>query len=357
MKGLIAAGGKGTRLRPITTNRNKHTIPLANQSMIELAVEKLIKAGIKDIGIIINIGDTELEPILGDGAQYGARITYIEQTGGALGVAHVIKVARDFLQDDDFVFYLGDNIILGDIKDFINNFYEQKLNALLALSKVKDPERFGVPKIENNRITEVIEKPVNPPSQYAVAGIYVYDKNIHHIIDNLAPSPRGEYEISDAHTELIKQGFQVGYAEITGWWKDTGKPQDLLEGNQLLLSQMISSNIEEADIDQDVTIEGIVMIEKGAKIRGKSFIRGPVIIGENSIIEDSYIGPYTSIGNNCTIQNSEIEHSLLMHNITIHSSKRIVDSILGNSVIITDKENTFPKGHKLVIGDNSQVEL
>jgi glucose-1-phosphate thymidylyltransferase len=356
MKGLIAAGGKGTRLRPITTNRNKHTIPLANQSMIELAVKKLIEAGIKDIGIIINIDDTELEPILGDGAQYGVKISYIEQIGGALGVAHVIKVARDFLQDDDFVFYLGDNIILGDVKDFINNFYNQKLNALLALSQVKDPERFGVPRIEDNRIIEVIEKPQNPPSQYAVAGIYIYDKNIHQIIDNLSPSYRGEYEISDAHTELIKQGFQVGYSEITGWWKDTGKPQDLLEGNQLLLSQINNSNIQ-GEIDINSTIEGIVTIEKGAQVKGNSFIRGPVVIGENSIIEDSYIGPYTSIGYDCKIKNSEIEHSLLMNNITIHSSKRIVDSILGNSVIITDKESTFPKGHKLVIGDNSQVEL
>lgn len=356
MKGLIAAGGKGTRLRPITTNRNKHTIPLANQTMIELAVEKLVKAGVTDIGIIVNIGDTELEPILGNGNRYGAKITYIEQTGGALGVAHVIKVAKNFLGDDDFVFYLGDNIILGDVKDFVDTFYKQKLNALLALSKVKDPERFGVPRIEDNRIIEVIEKPNNPPSQYAVAGIYIYDKNIHNIIENLAPSQRGEYEISDAHTELIKQGFHVGYSEITGWWKDTGKPQDLLEGNQLLLAQIKNSTIK-GDIDKSVTVEGIVIIEKGVQVKGKSFIRGPVIIGQNSIIEDSYIGPYTSIGNDCKIKNSEIEHSLLMNNININSSKRIVDSIIGNGVVVTDKEDTFPKGHKLVIGDNSQVEL
>jgi glucose-1-phosphate thymidylyltransferase len=356
MKGLIAAGGKGTRLRPITTNRNKHTIPLANQSMIELAVNKLAQAGVSDIGIIINLNDSELEPILGNGSNYGVKITYIEQQGGALGVAHVIKVARDFLGEEDFVFYLGDNIILGNVKDFVDTFYDQKLNALLALSKVKDPERFGVPRIDNNRIVEVIEKPDNPPSQYAVAGIYVYDKNIHNIIESLPPSSRGEYEISDAHTELIKQGFEVGFSEITGWWKDTGKPQDLLEGNQLLLGQIKSSDIQ-GELEQNVTIEGNVIIEKGAQIKGKSFIRGPVIIGRDSIIENSYIGPYTSIGYECKIENTEIEHSLLMHNITIHSSKRIVDSIIGNGVMITDKENTFPKGHKLVIGDNSQVEL
>jgi glucose-1-phosphate thymidylyltransferase len=356
MKGLIAAGGKGTRLRPITTNRNKHTIPLANQSMIELAVNKLAQAGITDIGIIVNIGDIELESILGDGSKYGVNITYIEQKGGALGVAHVILMARDFLKEDDFVFYLGDNIILGDIKDFIDAFYKQKLNTLLALSKVKDPERFGVPNIKNERIVEVIEKPQNPPSQYAVAGIYIYDKNIHNIVENLLPSSRGEYEISDAHTELIKKGFIVGYSEITGWWKDTGKPQDLLEGNQLLLAQIKTSDIQ-GDVEKNVTIEGNVIIEKGAQIKDKSFIRGPVIIGQNTVVYNSYIGPYTSIGNECKIENSEIEHSLLMHNITIHSSKRIVDSIIGNGVLITDKENTFPKGHKLVIGDNSQVEL
>lgn len=356
MKGLIAAGGRGTRLRPITTNRNKHTIPLANQTMIELAVKKLAKAGIKNIGIVINSGDSELEPILGDGSQYGVELTYIEQIGGALGVAHVILSGREFLGEDDFVFYLGDNIILGEVKDFIDTFYSQKLNALLALSAVSDPGRFGVPRIENNRIIEVIEKPENPPSQYAVAGIYVYDKNIHSIIENLQASPRGEYEISDAHTELIKKGFQVGYSEITGWWKDTGKPQDLLEGNQLLLSQIQSSYLQ-GEVDSSVTIEGIVILEQGAKIIGNSFIRGPVIIGKGSIIENSYIGPYTSLGEDCRISNSEIEHSLLMNSITIRSSKRIVDSIIGNAAIITDKEDTFPKGHKLVIGDHSQVEL
>jgi glucose-1-phosphate thymidylyltransferase len=356
MKGLIAAGGKGTRLRPITTNRNKHTIPLANQSMIELAVIKLQQAGIKDIGISINEGDTELSSILGDGSSYGVNITYIEQVGGALGVAHVIRMARDFLAEEDFIFYLGDNIILGNIQTFIDEFYAQKLNCLLALSQVKDPERFGVPVIKNNRIIEVQEKPINPQSQYAVAGIYVYDTTIHSIVENLPISARGEYEISDAHTELITQGYQVGYAEITGWWKDTGKPQDLLEGNQLLLAQITQSNIQ-GIIDNTVTVEGNIIVGKGATITGKSFIRGPVIIGENTHIDNTYIGPYTSIGDNCVIYLTEIEHSLLMSSIQIHTSKRIVDSILGNGVMITDKETTFPKGHKLIIGDNSQVEL
>lgn len=356
MKGLIAAGGRGTRLRPITTNRNKHTIPLVNKSMIEHAVEKLARAGITNIGITINEGDTELSTILGDGSHYGVTITYIEQKGGALGVAHVIHNARDFLGEDDFIFYLGDNIILGDIQQFIDVFYQQKLNALLALSEVKDPERFGVPRIEDGRIVEVIEKPENPPSHYAVAGIYVYDKNMLSIVESLQPSARGEYEISDAHTALINQGFAVGYSEITGWWKDTGKPQDLLEGNQLLLSQIKESRME-GYIGAEVIVEGIVIVEKGAKIDGKSFIRGPVIIGKNSMIEDSYIGPYTSIGENCNIVKAEIEHSLLMNDSIIHTSKRIVDSILGNSVRLTNKEHTFPTGHKLVIGDNSQVEL
>ncbi len=356
MKGLIAAGGRGTRLRPITTNRNKHTIPLVNKTMIEHAVEKLAQAGIREIGITINEGDTELSQILGDGSRYGVDITYIEQTGGALGVAHVIHNARQFLGEEDFVFYLGDNIILGDINEFIQVFYQDKLNALLALSIVKDPERFGVPRIESGRIVEVIEKPDNPPSQYAVAGIYIYDKNILSIVEELQPSSRGEYEISDAHTALINKGFEVGYAEITGWWKDTGKPQDLLEGNQLLLSQLKESSIQ-GQIEHTVTVEGIVVLEQGAFVKGNSFIRGPVIIGKDSIIEDSYIGPYTSIGVNCNIKGAEIEHSLLMNDNTIHSSKRIVDSILGNSVRITNKEHTFPTGHKLVIGDNSQVEL
>ncbi len=355
MKGLIAAGGKGTRLRPITTTQNKHEIPLANKSMIELAVDKLVSAGITDIVISINEGDTHFPTILGDGVDKGAKLTYVEQKGGALGVAHVLKNARPYLEGDDILFYLGDNIILGDVKEFVNTFYKQQLNCLLALSQVKDPQRFGVPIIEDGRIVKVLEKPENPPSPFAVAGIYLYDQNIFDVVDTLETSARGEYEISDAHTSLIDQGLKVGYAEITGWWKDTGKPGDLLEGNGLLLSQLKSQ--VDGVVDDSVGMQGIVVIEEGAKITGRSFIRGPVIIGKNTVITDAYIGPYSSIGSHCFIQDVEIEHSLIMNNVTIEVQSRIVDAILGHGVTIKSKEETFPKGHQLVVGDNSYIEL
>lgn len=355
MKGLIAAGGQGTRLRPITTTQNKHEIPLANKSMIELAVDKLITAGITDIVISINQGDIKFPTILGDGSSKGVRITYVEQIGGALGVAHVLKNARPYLEGDDILFYLGDNIILGDVKEFVDRFYEQKLNCLLAISRVKDPQRFGVPVIENGKIVKVLEKPENPPSPFAVAGIYLYDHNIFDVVENLEISGRGEYEISDAHSELINKGFNVGYAEITGWWKDTGKPGDLLEGNGLLLSQL--KHQIDGSVDESVGIQGTVVIEEGAKISGRSFIRGPVIIGKNTVIKDAYIGPYSSVGNNCYIQDAEIEHSLIMSDVSIDVKARIVDTILGHNVTVKPKEETFPKGHQLVVGDNSYIEL
>ncbi|MEX0869885.1 MAG: dTDP-glucose 4,6-dehydratase [Candidatus Spechtbacterales bacterium] len=355
MKALITAGGRGTRLRPITFTLNKHVIPIANKPMIEHAIEKVVRAGITDIGISINEGDRVLPQIVGDGSRFGAKITYIEQRGGALGLAHVVKNAREFLGDSDFLFYLGDNVILSDLNEFVNAFYEKRLNCFLALSHVKDPHRFGVPEIQGDRIVRVLEKPENPPSNFAVTGIYIYDKNIHKAIENLQPSSRGELEISDAHTALIEMGYNIGHKEITGWWKDTGKPADLLEGNRLLLDN-IQQRID-GFVAEGIDVQGSVIVEKGAKVMGKGFIRGPVIIGENTKIMNAYIGPHTSIGSGALIEGVEIEHSIIMDRARIQAKKRIVDSIFGYNVRITASEDTFPKGNKMIVGDNSNVEI
>ncbi len=357
MKALIAAGGHGSRLRPITYTLNKHLIPIANKPMIFYALEKIAETGIKEVGITLNPGDTTFSKIVGDGARWGLHITYIEQTGGPLGLAHVVKVAEPFIKKDDFVFYLGDNIVLSSIVGFVEKFKKEKLNCLLALSKVKDPERFGVPVIKDGKILRVDEKPQNPQSDFAVTGIYLYDHNVFDVIKKLKPSARGELEISDAHTALIEKGLKIGYSEITGWWKDTGKPYDLLEGNQLVLSKIETKISSTAKIDKTVILQGNVIIGDNSEIRGKSLVRGPVIIGNSTIIQDAYIGPYSSIGDRVEIYGAEIEHSVIFEDADIHTDKRITDSLIGKNALITPVHETLPGGHKLIIGDNSQIEL
>lgn len=356
MKALITAGGRATRLRPITYTMNKHLIPVANKPMLFYALEKVAETGVKEVGININPGEKEIQQVAGDGSRWGIKITYIEQTGGPKGLAHIIKNARDFLGDEPFIFYLGDNIILGSIKRFVEKFINNHLNVLLAFARVPDPERFGVPEIRDGKVVKIEEKPAQPKSNLAQTGIYVYDSHIFDAVENILPSVRGEYEISDANTYLIEKGFNIGYEEITGWWKDTGKPEDLLEGNQLILHDL-SDIKNEANVAPGVIIQGKVNIEKGSYIGGKSLIRGPVVIGKNCVIIDSYIGPYTSIGNNAKITNTEVEHSIIFDRSEIKCGRRIVDSLIGHNAIIASSSDSLPLGHKLIIGDNSVVEL
>lgn len=325
--------------------------------MIFYAIEKIAETGVKEIGIIVNEGEEELHKHVGDGSAWGVKITYIEQVGGAKGIAHAVNEAHDFLGDEPFIFYLGDNIILGSIVNFVEKFKKEKRNCLLALSKVKDPHRFGVPELKDGRIVRVDEKPTNPKSDYAVTGIYVYDSNFFEAYKHIEPSERGEYEISDIHTWLIENKFDVGYEEITGWWKDTGKPEDLLEGNQLLLNEMPAKPHKDVEIHPDARIQGKVVIGEGSVIGPHTLIRGPVAIGKGCKIEASYIGPYTSIGNEVEVYNTELEHSVVFDYADINCSKRIVDSLIGMNATITAVHETLPSGHKLIVGDNSVVEL
>lgn len=356
MKALITAGGRATRLRPITNTLNKHLIPIANKPMLFYALEKISETGIKEVGINVNPGETEIQKSVGDGNRWGLKITYIEQVGGPKGLAHIVLNAKSFLGSEPFILYCGDNIILGSIKRFVEKFLNERLNVLLAFARVSDPERFGVPVIQDGKVLRVEEKPSKPKSDFAQSGIYIYDSHVFDAVENIPPSARGEYEISDANTYLIEKGFNVGFEEITGWWKDTGKPEDLLEGNQLILHDL-SDIKNEANVAPGVIIQGKVKIEKGTYIGGKSLIRGPVVIGKNCVINDSYIGPYTSIGDNTKITNTEIEHSIIFDNAEIKCGKRIVDSLIGHNAIIASSCDSLPLGHKMIIGDNSVVEL
>lgn len=357
MKALIAAGGRGTRLRPITHTVNKHMIPVKNVPMIFHALEKIAETGITDVAININEGDREFMDAVGDGSEWGMKITYLEQKGGALGLAHIIQNAREWLGDDPFIFYLGDNIVLGSLKPFIENFEKSGANAYLALVEVEDPQRFGVPEMdEEGNILRVIEKPENPPSPYAVTGIYAYDKTIHNAVDAIKPSERGELEISDAHTQVIEDGGKVSYEVVEGWWKDAGKPTDLLQGNRLLLD-LVKHSDKSAKIDDTVTIHGEAEIHEGAQLLGDTVINGPVSIGRNAIITDAIIGPGTSIGHNAVIEGADIEHSIVMDEAQIRCKRRFVNSIIGHNAVIESSEPNESKTHTMIVGEHSQLDL
>ncbi|MBI3192840.1 MAG: glucose-1-phosphate thymidylyltransferase [Ignavibacteriae bacterium] len=353
MKALIASGGRGTRLRPLTHTQNKHLIPIANKPILHYAIEAVVDVGIKEIGIIHNADSDEVPKAIGDGKRWGVKMTYIPQDA-PLGLAHVVKIGQKFIGKDDFIFYLGDNMVVGGVKRFVDEFKRSGCNCFLTLSKVKDPERFGVPEIKKGKIVGVEEKPKKPKSHFAVSGIYIYDSHIFEACKNIKPSGRGELEISDAHQYLIDKGYKVGYSEITGWWKDTGKPVDLLEANRLVLDN-IQPRID-GDLNKSSSVAGKIILEKGAKIIN-SVVRGPAIIGKNAVIENSYVGPFTSIGDESVIKNSEVEFSILLNQCKVIDVKiRIEGSLLGNEAEIVEATGK-PRVHRFMIGDQSRVEV
>jgi len=353
MKALITSGGRGTRLRPLTHTQNKHLIPIANKPILHYAIDYCVEAGIKEIGIVYSADSTAVPDAIGNGNLWGAKITYIPQEA-PLGLAHVVKISQDFIGDDSFVFYLGDNMVIGGLKRFIDAFEKSKTNCHLTLAEVKDPERFGVPVLKGNQIIGIEEKPQKPKSSFAVSGIYLYDSTIFEAVNNIMPSPRGELEISDAHQYLIDAGYKISFSEITGWWKDTGKPYDLLEANRLILDNMMPEI--NGEIDANSLAIGKVKLGKGSKLIN-STVRGPAIIGDNTIIENGYIGPYTSIANHCLIKNSEVEYSIILDECKIIDVDiRVEHSLLGNDVEII-KVHSKPATNRFLIGDQSRIEL
>lgn len=366
MKALITAGGRATRLRPITSTINKHLIPLAGKPMLVHAIEKVVAAGIREIGINVNPGEVEIRKVLGDGSAWGARITCIEQIGGPRGLAHIVKNARSFLGDEPFLFYLGDNIILGDLGRFVRKFEEERLDCLLALVKVADPTRFGVPVFDGGRLVRVEEKPAEPKSDFVVTGIYLYSPKVFDAVDAVQPSARGEYEISDVHTRLIESGANVGTEEITGWWKDTGTPDDLLEGNRLLLDELAKQGSSggthpEATVEPTARLDGPAWIGQGSFVQAGCLIRGPVVIGRDCrIVGGSVVGPYASLGDGVTVERASIADSIVMDRaqIKFHARRRdFRQSIIGREVQIGSLEAESPQEYQFIIGDRSQVVM
>ncbi len=358
MRALITAGGRGTRLRPLTHTSNKHLIPIANKPMIHYALEAVAATGIRDVGVVLN-PDTgeEIRRALGDGAAWGLAITYVMQEA-PLGLAHVIRAAEGYLRREPFVFFLGDNVVVGGIRPFVDRFQTRADHCHLVLAQVRDPQRFGVAEVEEGRIVRIVEKPPHTASNFAVTGIYVYDTPIFEAVHAIRPSPRGELEISDAHQYLLDRGFRVGFSEITGWWKDTGKPEDLLEANRVVLDQVLDATapIIRGAVDADSDVAGKVVVEEGARVIA-SHIRGPAIIGGDCVVERSYVGPFTSLGRRCVIRNSELEYSILFEDTQIlDADVRIERSLLGREVLIR-RGVSRPKTQKFVLGDQSMIEL
>lgn len=356
MRGIILHGGYGTRLRPLTHTGPKQLIPVANKPISQYVLEDLIEAGIKEITILL--GDLYPERVkehYGDGSTFNAKITYTYQ-GEPKGIAHAIGICQEFIGKDKFVVYLGDNLIRAGIKKLVEKFEKSDADAMILLCKVKEPQRFGVAEFDKDKnLVRLVEKPKKPPSNYALTGIYFFTPIIFDMIKELKPSWRGELEITDAIQLLLTKGYKVAYDFVTGWWKDTGTPEDILEANRLILDEL-KPEIK-GTVEDDTSIQGRVSIGPNTTIRTGALIRGPAIIGENTTIENEvYIGPYTSIGNNVTIKHGEIENSIIMDGCLIDVDERIVDSLIAsNSKIIS--QNNKPKGKRFILGEKSRVEL
>jgi glucose-1-phosphate thymidylyltransferase len=357
MKALILSGGKGTRLRPLTFTLAKQLIPVANKPVLIRVIEAIRDGGVTDIGIVIGQPTgTEIQTEVGDGSRFGVKITYIEQPSPD-GLADAVRISRDFLGDDRFVMFLGDNVIQGGISNLISDFATHTWNSQIVLKQVKDARSYGVAVLNpDGTIQQLIEKPQVPPSDLALVGVYMFDHHIFEAINEIKPSKRGELEITDAIQWLIAHKYQVFPHIHEGWWIDTGKMHDMLEANSMVLQELTASIAADAEIDTASEIDSRVTIESGAKIIN-SVIRGPAIIGENCIIENSYVGPFTSIYHHVTIQNCEIERSIVLEHSTLCDvDRRLQDSLIGRHAKVMKAESK-PRTLKMNLGDHSNVWL
>ena len=353
MKGIILSGGHGERLRPLTFSQQKQLIPVANKPVLFYAIEDVIKSGVHEIGIIVGPNRNQVEQTVMS-REWPASIEFIHQ-GEPKGLAHAALVSEEFVGDEPFVMYLGDNILREGISQHVNEFERAQYDASILLCHVKNPEMFGVAQLsEKGEILRLIEKPKTPPSDLALVGIYMFRSSIFEAARSIKPSWRNELEITDSIQWLVENDYRVNSAIVSGWWKDTGKPEDILEANRLVLDEIESLNLEK--VDGKAIVRGRVRFGESVIIEGECMIKGPALIGENCLIKDSYIGPYTSIGDNCRITGTEIEDSVVMEGTTLHNVGRIVDSLIGHGVNVR-ASSALPNGHRLVIGDYSQVEL
>jgi glucose-1-phosphate thymidylyltransferase len=354
MKGLVLSGGKGTRLRPITHTSAKQLVPVANKPILFYVMENLAEAGIREVGMIVGDTADEIRAACGDGSLWGVEITYIPQEA-PLGLAHAVKIAEDFLAGEPFVMYLGDNLLPGGITDLVQEFAERKPQAMILLTAVPDPERFGVAVLSpDGQVESLEEKPKEPRSDLALVGVYLFTSEILKAVNAIQPSARGELEITDAIQWLIDSGAQVLPHLVEGWWKDTGKLEDMLEANRIVLDGLQPSN--DGEVDAESQLIGKVVVEEGARVV-RSLIRGPAIIGREAVIEDAYIGPFTSIYFGCVVRRAEVEHSIILENSRVLDLEgRLTDSLIGKDVLVT-RSAARPHAYRLMLGDHSRVEV
>ena len=362
MKGLILSGGAGTRLRPITHTSAKQLVPIANKPILFYGIESMKAAGITDIGIVVGDTRTEIIAAVGDGSRFGVQVTYIPQDA-PLGLAHCVLIARDFLGADDFVMYLGDNMLEQGLGQFVERFAAEREGSLWAnapavaqilLKEVPNPTAFGVAAVDaHGRVVRLVEKPRDPPSNLALVGVYLFTSRIHDAVAAIEPSPRGELEITDAIQWLIDQGDGVRHEILRGWWIDTGKKDPLLECNRMVLDTLEPKVA--GDVDAESIVEGRVVIENGAALVN-SRVRGPAIIGAGSRIVNSYIGPYSSIASGCEIVDSDLDHSVVLERSRIIGVTRMTDSLIGRDVEVL-RSHVRPAATRMMLGDDSRVDL
>ncbi len=355
MKALVLSGGKGTRLRPLTHTMPKQLVPVANEPILGYVFQHIKDAGIKDVGVVVSPETQKyVRKFLGKGSRWRVRITYIPQQK-PLGLAHAVKIARPFLGNSSFVMYLGDNLLAQGIKEFMDHFHSTNPDALIFLKEVDNPRAFGVAVLnKKGQITKLVEKPKVPPSNLALVGVYFFSPSIHDAIDRIKPSSRGELEITDAIQELMRSGGSVTGQILKDWWLDTGKKDDFLAANTVVLDDYIKRDIQ-GKVDSKSNVSGRVQLEKTARIVNSS-IRGPVVIGKRCEIVDSFIGPYTTIGHGTRIINSAIEHSVILDKCDIENIARIEDSLIGREAKVVHKKN-HSRALRLLIGDNNVVEV
>jgi glucose-1-phosphate thymidylyltransferase len=353
LKGLILSGGKGTRLRPITHTSAKQLVPVANKPVLFYGIEAMAAAGIRDVGIVIapETGD-EIREAVGDGERFGVSVTYIEQDE-PLGLAHAALTAEPFLGDSPFVMYLGDNLLQGGIEELVAAFREHEPDALILLTPVADPENYGVAELRDGAVVRLVEKPPEPTTDLALVGVYMFTPAIHDAARAISPSARGELEITDAIQHLLDSGLRVEPHVVEGWWKDTGRLDDMLEANRLILDN-VEPRMDGELVDSRV--DGRVVVEAGARLE-RSNVRGPAMIGAGTRLVDAYVGPYTSIGEGCTIENAEVEHSILLSGSSVHNlAGRMESSLLGRNVAIA-RDDRQPRAYRFMVGDNSEISI
>lgn len=353
MKALVLAGGSGTRLRPITHTSAKQLVPVANKPVLFYGLEALAQTGITEVGVVVGDTADEIRAAIGDGSAFGVAVTYLPQEA-PLGLAHAVLIARDFLGDDDFVMYLGDNFIVGGITDLVDDFRRDRPDAHILLTRVLDPRGFGVAELDaDGQVTSLVEKPEFPKSDLVLVGVYLFTPAIHEAVRAIRPSGRGELEITHAIQWLLDDGQDVRATTISGYWKDTGNVTDMLEVNRTVLEGLEPGGT--GTVDEHSEIIGRVHVEQDARIE-RSRIVGPAIIGADAVISGSYVGPFTSISERCRVEDSEIEYSIVLRDATITGVRRVEASLIGRGVVVTPAPRN-PSAHRLVLGDHSKVQI